>query len=186
MGRMKPAWYYQRQANEAKARSDYFENRVPTVDTTVNSRGASTTLYYRSLLLTDGTDPLIFRVNVLNSTLAILPAASAGLKDALTSTEFAIPLRSSGVKPSKANWFLGDATPSAVATAWNTRWIRYYAQTAGAHRSIPFTKSAGAFDAGDLQAAFNTLFTGSAGATKLGTNGRAFLTLETAPISINT
>lgn len=187
MGRMKPAWYYTRQAQEATARANYFANRVPSADTTVNSRGASTTLYYRSMLLTDGTDPLIFSVNVLNSTLAAVPAAQAGLLTVLGAGDFALPMRGSGVKPTMARWYKGAATPTAKNTAWGTRRIQYYDASDGSHKSIPISRATGTITPAEIQTAFNTIFNGGNKTALLGTqNGRAFLEFERTPFSTQT
>jgi hypothetical protein len=188
MGRIRPAWYYQRQAAEAQARETHFLNRTPPpAGTTVNQRGDTTQLFYRSLSLVDGTDPLIFRTDVRTATLGIVSAAQAGLKTTLANTEAALPLRGSGLVPTKLQWYKGDATPSVQRTAWNTHWTRYY-QT-NTHHSMPFSRATGSFTAHDLTTAFNALFgaTGTVRDGALGTkNGRANLTLERAPISANT
>lgn len=184
---MKPAWYYERQAQEAEARANYYRNRVPQDNASVRSR-PTTVKYYRSLLVRQGTDPTIFKVSVNNAALALVTATQAGLLDALTATETALNLRGSGVKPTKIHWYKGDASPVGRRTAWNSRYIRYY-DTAGtqSHYSMPFSRATGAFDPNDLKNAFNTLFSGSNRTTLLGAaNGRAYLELEHVPTSVDT
>lgn len=188
MGRLKPAHYYQKKATEAQARADYYRTRTaPPTGTTVNSRGAATPLYYRSMLLKAGTNPLIYSVSVDNDTLTGVSAAEAGLMTTLGAGEVALRLRGSGVKPTKLHWMRGDATPVKVRTDWNTSWTRYYSAGGGSHKSIPFSRATGVITPDELQDAFDGLF-GGAGTKRslLGTaNGRAYLEFERAPISAN-
>ncbi len=192
MGRgIKPAWYYKQQMEQAEARENYFKNRpAPVPPATVNDRGPSTTLFYRSLLLKNGTDPVIFRVNVLNATVGQsgkLGVADVGLLETLPANTMAFPTRGSGINPTKVYWQKGDTTPTRQTTDWGTKWTRYYDPTPGSSGSSPFSKASGTFDAGDLQTAFNGLF--GANGTKrslLGTeNGRAWLEYERMPVSAN-
>lgn len=182
MGRIRPAWYYQRQATEAQARATFLQNRTaPPAGTTIEQRGASTDLFYRSLLQRAGTDALIYKVSVLNSTLALVSAAQAGLMTTLASGEIALRVRGSGVKPTKLHWYKGDGTPTRQRSQWGTSWTRYYDSTAGqSHFSIPFSKATGIFDGGDLQDAFEALFgaSGSRRALLGASNGRAYVTFE--------
>jgi len=184
MGRMRPAWYYEKQAQEAKARQQYFLNRQPpAAGTTIEQRGQSTDLFYRSLTQRAGTEALIYRVSVLNSTLNLLTAAEAGLKPTLAAGEIALRLRGSGLKPSRVSWYRGTTTPTRERSAWGTSWSKYYDETGGrSHFSAPFSKVTGVFDAGDLTEQFATLF-GPSGSkrTLLGnSNGRVNLTMEQA------
>ena len=189
MGRIKPAWYYEKKAQEAEARANYYRTRTPpATGTTINSRGASTTLYYRSLLLKAGAEPLIFAVNVDNDTLANVSAAEAGLKTTLGAGEVSLRLRGSGVKPTRIHWMRGDATPTVQRTAWNTKWVKYYQAGAGSHRSVPVSEATGAITPDDIQQRFDELF-GPTGSKRglLGTaNGRAYIEFERAPISAST
>lgn len=94
MGRIKPAWYYERQKEEAEKREAYYRNRqAPPTGTTVKSRGASTDLFYRSLTQRLEAEPIIYRVGVTNDTLSRLTAAEAGLKNTLADGEIALRLR---------------------------------------------------------------------------------------------
>lgn len=184
---MRQPWYYERQAAEAQRRSDYFRNRTPpTEDRTINTRGATTDLYYRSLILLEGTDHLIYGVSVPNTTLALLPATDAGLKTTLTSGETASRIRGSGVKPTKIHWYKGRATPIRRPSAWQTSVAVYHEDNS--HKSIPFSKATGNFNADDLADAFNALFgAGGTRRTLLGTtNGRASITWEQVSISAKT
>lgn len=186
---MKPAWYYEKQATQAQARADYFRNRVPPETANIESRGASTDVYYRSLILTDGTDPLIFATQVPNTTLANLTAAQAGLLTTLPSGDVASRLRGSGVKPTKVHWYSGAANPTRRRTAWGTSVAKYYDEQAGrSHYSIPFSKATGAFTADDIRDAFLALFgPGGSKRSLLGTaNGRASITWESATTSAQT
>lgn len=179
MGRMKPAWYYERQAQEATARANYYRNRVPSVDTTVKSR-QTTSAFYRSLLNKNGTEHLFFKVAPANAAVGLISIAQAGLLTTLPVNTVAQNMRGSGLKPSKISWYKGDATPVAERTPYNTRWIRYYS-TAGtqSHFSVPFSRAAAEFDAQDLITAYQTIFTGGGRDTLLGTvNGRSQLFLE--------
>jgi len=187
MGRMRPSWYYQRQQQEAAAREAFRASYAgPPAGTTIESRGASTSLFYRSLLLQDGIDPLIFQTTVPNATLTLLPAADAGLLLTLTATDVAQRLRGSSVKPTRVAWFQGDPTPRYETSPWNTRYARYY--TRGTNKSIPFSKATGTLDANDLRTRFNALF--GAGGTRrslLGSiNGRASITFEQANLGQTT
>lgn len=182
MGRMRPAWYYERQAQEAQARATYFQNRQPPpAGTTVEQRGASTDLFYRSLLQRSGTDSLIYKVSVLDSTLSRISAVQAGLKTTLGADEVALRLRGSGLKPTRMHWYRGKTTPTRERSPWNTSWTQYYDETGGqSHFSIPLSKATGVFDGGDLLDAFEGLFgpTGTQRALLGATNGRAYVTME--------
>ena len=186
MARIRPAWYYEQQAAEANRRETYFRNRTPTPPTgTVNSRGPQTTVYYRSLLLREGTESIVFVTNVDNEALALVSAANAGLLTTAPTGSSPRPLRRSGVKPSRISWYRGDATPTRQTTAWQTSYIRYSTAGDRSHYSVPFSQASGVFDAGDLVDRFNQLFgAGGTGRTALGTaNGRASLTLERTSFS---
>lgn len=187
MGRIKKAWYYERQAAQATARENYFKNRQPPAEeTTIRSRGAMTTAYYRSLIQLDGTDHLIYSVSVSDVTISQLTLAEAGLKATLADGEVALRLRGSGMKPTKVKWYRGSATPVRRRTAWNTMSARYYAPVQGrSHFSMPFSKATGVFNADDISDAFNNLF--GAGGSKRGLlgaqNGRAYIEWESATVS---
>lgn len=188
MGRIKKAWYYQRQAQQAEARENYFKNRVPPEeDQTIETRGAMTDVFYRSLILIEGTDHLTFRTSVPNTTLNVLPATDAGLLTTLTDTSTAQRMRGSGLHPTKIHWYKGATTPTRKRTAWNTSVARYYDQAGGgqSHFSIPFSKATGVFNADDLKDQFNALF-GPGGSRRglLGSaNGRAYIEWEKATVS---
>jgi len=191
---MKPAWYYERQAAEAERRATYYRTRVPAADTTVNPRGSTSTVYYRSLTKKVGSDHIKFNLNVLDSTLLLVKPDDAGLLtaeeyNALTgAAKLSFGLRGSGVKPSRANWYRGAGTPVAKVTAWNTRYIQYSeadSDTRITHRSIPLSVKTGEFDAGDIAGVFQGIFSGTAKTTLLGAqNGRAQFTLERSPSSV--
>lgn len=185
MGRMKPAWYYQKQAQEAQARANYYLNRQPPADATVTPRGASSNAYYRSLNLALGTEPLIIKVSVLQSTLNLVSAADAGLKTTLASTESAIGRRLIRLSPSRIYWYEGDATPGVERTAYGTKYIRYYKKVENSHRSIPVSKASGAVISDDIQDRFNSLFgPGGSKLSLLGTaNGRAWLEMEKVSVT---
>lgn len=187
MGRMRPAWYLQRQTAEAVAREAYRAAYAgPAPNTTIESRGASTTVYYRSLLLQAGVDPLIFQTSVANSTLALLPVTDSGLLLTLGATDVSRPIRNSGVKPTRVAWYQGDPTPRTARSAWNTSYSRYYIP--GTNRSTPFSKATGTLDASDLRTRFNTLF-GEGGSRRslLGaSNGKASIVFEVANLGQQT
>lgn len=185
MARMKPAYYYQRKATIAQARDTYRENNPPApASGPIEGRGAATDLYYRSLSLTNGSDPLIFVVKVPTATLGLISATQLGLPTALTAGQVGLRLRGSGVKPSKVHWFAGDATPTRQSTPWGSSWAKYYADKS---YSAPFSRATGLFNASDLRDAFEALFgTGGTERALLGAaNGRAWLELEQAAISFN-
>ncbi len=188
MARMRPVYYYQRQADNAQARADYYRTRQPPPEgQAVTSRGPSTTLYYRSLILKSGTDHRFYTVNVLNDNLQRLPAADAGLLAALPAGESSSPIRNSGVRPSRIHWYSGSAAAVVRRTAWNTAWTQYYDAGQRSHYSVPFCIATGAFSADDLVAQFDLLF-GAAGSRRalLGAqNGRAYVQFEKANISSN-
>jgi hypothetical protein len=186
MGRMRPAWYYERQAQEAEARAAYYRNRVPPAgDTTIQSRGASTDLFYRSLIQLDGTDHLVYKVSVPNATLTLLPAADAGLATTAGSST-ALRLRGSGLKPTKIHWYRGRATAIRRRTAWNTSVAVYYDDQGGrSHYSTPFSQATGIFNPDDLKDKFEALF-GPSGTRRnlLGAvNGRAYIEWERVTVS---
>lgn len=187
MARRRSVAALQRELNEAQARAAYITNNPgPAVGTQVQSRGASRSLYYRSLIMGSGASRTIYTVNVLAATAAIMTPAQAGLKETLETTESTNRLRGSGVKPTRAHWYRGEATPNYVRSRYGTTYARTYVQ--GSHRSMPFSIVTGDFSADDLADSFRTLFFGSGALrSQLGAaNGRAYLEFERAPISENT
>jgi hypothetical protein len=190
MGRQRPAWYYERQAREATARENYFKNRTPTTeDTTIESRGPQTEVYYRSMIMMDATDHLIYVTQVSNRALQAVTAAEAGLKTTLGENEVASRLRGSGIKPTRIHWYRGSANPVRRSTPWGTKVARYYAEQNGrSHFSMPFSRHTGQFNADDLKDAFTDLFGpgGSKRALLGDSNGRAYISWETVSVSANT
>ena len=190
MGRMKKAWYYERQAQQATARDNYYRDRVPPESSDIESRGASTDLYYRSLIQIEGTDHVIYTVSVPNTTLAKVTASEAGLMTALGTDDVALRLRGSGMKPTKLHWYKGATTATRRRTAWNTSVARYYDTESGrSHYSIPFSRATGVFNADDLKDAFVALVgpSGSKKTTLLGAvNGRAYIEWERVTVSAQT
>lgn len=182
----KPSWYYARQAEQAQARENFYRTYTPPETSTIESRGASTEVYYRSLILMDGTDHLIFRTSVDSATLNLVSAAEAGLMTSLASGDTAQRMKGSGLKPTRIQWYRGAATASRRRTAWNTSVARYYDTTGGrSHFSIPFSRATGVFNADDLTDQFQTLFgPGGTKRTLLGAvNGRAAIRWESATVS---
>ena len=189
MARMRPAWYYERQAQEAQRRADYFRNQTPPVeDTTIESRGQMTPVYYRSLIQMEGTNHLNYKTSVRTSTLALVSAAKAGLLTALPEGETSTNLKGSGVTPTKIHWYKGRATPIRRRSAWQTSVAIYHEE--GSHRSMPFSIASGNFDANDVKEAFDGVFgtaQGNLRTTLLGAqNGRAHITWETVRVSAQT
>ena len=186
MARVRPSWYYERQAAEAQRREDFLRTYAgPAQGTTVQSRGPTTTLYYRSLVQKVGSERLLYAVNVDNDTLTQVPAVDAGLLTAPGAGQVGLRLKGSGVKPSRIHWYRGDSAPQYVTSRYGTRYVRNY--VAGSNRSIPFSVATGDFSADDLNDQFQILF-GSGGTRRalLGaSNGRAYVELERAPISAN-
>lgn len=183
MGKLKPLWQLQRQLQNRQARQNYYQNyQGPPADTSLTQQGAATTLYYRSLFLTDGSDHLIFSTSVFNSTLSKINAGQAGLLTTLPANSTAPSLRRAPIKPTKVHWYMGKANPIYKTSPWGSSWAQYYDTQGGkSHYSIPFSKASGVFDAGDLMAAFRAIFSpsGSPNTTLLGAkNGRAWLELE--------
>lgn len=189
MGRIKPTWYYERQAQQAEARENFYRNRVPPEQTDIESRGAQTDVFYRSMLLLEGTDHLIFSTTVPTDTINQVTAAEAGLLTTLASGDVATRMKGSGVKPTRIHWYRGSTNPVRRRTAWNTSVARYYDTAGGrSHFSIPFSRATGNFGPDDLNDAFRAMF-GSGGSKRnlLGTaNGRAYIRWETATVSAQT
>lgn len=186
MARRRPSYELQRELQQAEARETFIRNyQGPAPDTVVNSRGPATTLYYRSLVMEQGADRSIYPVNVLNSTLLLVPAADAGLLTTIPSGQTPQRLRGSGLKPSRAHWYTGRANATYVNSRYGTSYVRAY--EAGSHRSIPFSVDTGAFTANDLSDQFQLLFgpSGTRRALLGAQNGRAYLELERAPVSAN-
>lgn len=185
----KPSWYYARQAQQAEARENFFRNRVPPESSTIESKGPATEVYYRSLLLNDGTNPLIFRTSVDNVTLNLVTAGEAGLMTTLGADDIALPLRGSGVRPTRVQWYRGTTTPVRRRTDWGTSVARYYDTQGGrSHFSIPFSRASGAFQSDEILAAFTGLFGpgGSKRGVLGGSNGRAAIQWERAVVSAQT
>lgn len=189
MGRRKPAWFYERQAKEATARENYYKNFTPPAeDTTIKDRGSQTEVFYRSMIQISGTNHLIYVTQVPATTLSKVSAAEAGLKTTLESTETALRLRGSGVKPTRIHWYQGAANPVRKSTPWGTKVARYYDTGAEqSHYSVPFSRATGVFDSNDIKTAFNALF--GPGGSKRGLlgakNGRAYLDWEHVAVSAN-
>lgn len=181
-----PAWRHRREARQADNRETFFETyEGPPEDAPVRSRGASAQRFYRSLILRAGTDPVVYKVNVPNATLGVVPDTLSGLLAVAPENTTPQGLRGTGIKVSRASWYQGDASPRRVRSRWNTSYTRSY--VAGSHRSIPLSEPAGLITVEDITDRFNALFNDPARrAALLGTNGRATLELERVPISVNT
>lgn len=177
MARRPSAAELERRAARARARESFVRPPRPA-GTAVQQRGATSEFFYRSLLRkSDATTHQLFSVNVEDTTItAFGGAANAGLladpgADTVLNTRRTI-------KPTRAHWYRGRATPISQVSPWGSGWTQYYDNDT--HRSVPFSRVTGAFDARDLKTAFNTLFGegGSARGLLGGVNGRAYLDLE--------
>lgn len=185
MGRIKPAYYYERQLAITNARDTYLRNNPPPVNPgPIASRGATVDRFYRSMTLLSGAAPIIFGVKVPVATETLVTAAQLGLMTVLGAGEVALRLRGSGVKPSKICWYAGDTTPTRESSPWGSKWNKYYADK---HYSAPFSRASGTVTATELRQAFEALFgTGGSKRGLLGpANGRAWLELESAPGSFS-
>lgn len=186
MGRIKPAWYYEKQATEAKAREEFYRNRKPTDSTTVKKRSRRS-MFYRSLFLKNGAEASYLKVSVSEAALTLLTEESSGLLAELPDKKFAYPIRGTGIKPTMISWYKGAATATAKKTTWGSRWIQYYDKTGDqSHYSLPFSLKTGDVTASALQAGFDGLFNSKDGSKKnlLGDdNGRAWMDLESVPLS---
>jgi hypothetical protein len=189
MGRIRPAWEYEKLAGERKRREDYLKNKPRSTNAVVQGR-KEVTRFYRSALLKTGTEHDLFRIRVDEAALNLLGAGrvpSLGLlENAPAGPAGQVPqrLRGSGLKPSRLHWYKGTTTPAATTTPWGTRVLRYYdKQGQRSHYSAPVSKATGAFTLADIVSAFNTI-TATDPATLLGAeNGRAWLDLETVAIA---
>lgn len=184
MGR-KPAWYLERQLQEAQARENYYKNYVPPESGAVQQRD-KTTAYYRSLNIKAGTEHIAFKIEVGTTSLtAIGGVAACGLLANPEADTAPLPARNN-VKPSRITWYAGKATPTVGRTEWNTRKVTYYDKVGDqSHFSVPVSKATGAFTSQDLISTFNGLF-GASGSKRslLGAkNGRAWIDLEEFTIS---
>lgn len=190
MGRIKPAWEYEKLAAERKRREDYLKNKPRSTNAVVQGR-KEVTRYYRSVLLKTGAgEHDLFRVRVDEAALTLLGAGrtpSLGLLETEPvgpTAPVAQRLRGSGLKVSRIHWYKGQQTPSASTTPWGTRVARYYdRQGSRSHYSAPISKSSGAIAISDIMDAFKTI-TNTNTADLLGVeNGRAWLDLETVAIA---
>jgi hypothetical protein len=187
--------YYERQAEEAKKRETYFRTRPPRpANSTVVQREPTVSVLYRSMLIKQDGDPAIFSVDVDSQALAdVGGTAKCGLLAALPTPEAGstaqntpLRLRGSGMKPTRAHWYKGVATPTVAQSKWGTNWTKYYETKS--HKSVPMSTPSGTTVAIDqIRALFDAIFTTTVdGATKanttlLGTkNGRAYLEFERA------
>jgi hypothetical protein len=184
--------YYERQAEEAKKRETYMRNRPPRpVGATVTQKGGTTTTFYRSMLIKQGSSPAIFSVDVLTTSLdAVGGATACGLlatmpTDAGTQNT-PLRVRGSGMKPSRAHWYKGVASPSVRQSKWGTNWTKYYDNNS--HQSVPLSDATGTVVAiADVQTVFNSIFSGATKTQLLGTkNGRAYLEFERVSLSSRT
>jgi hypothetical protein len=188
MGRIRPAWEYEKLAGERKRREDYLKNKPRSTNAVVQGR-KEVSRFYRSALLKDGTNHELYKIRVDEAALTLLGAGrtpSLGLLTTVPDGEIAMRLRGSGLTPSRLHWYKGTATPAATTTPWGTRVLRYYdKQGSRSHYSAPVSKATGAFTLADVISAFNTI-TATDPATLLGAeNGRAWLDLETVAIAIS-
>ena len=187
--------YYERQAEEAKKRETYMRTRPPRPETTVvKQRGATTEAFYRSMLIKQGSDPAIFSVDVLASSLAAVGGPSAcGLLEAMpaatagsTAQNTPLRVRGSGMKPSRAHWYKGMATPTVKQSRWGTNWTKYYDNDS--HQSVPMSDLTGSsISPAKVQSVFDAIFKGATKTQLLGTkNGRAYLEFERISYSSRT
>lgn len=195
---MKPAWYYDRQAKEAAARETYFRNKPRTTRAagTAIAQKDTVTRFYRSLFLLDGTEHRQFRVDVDSSALTKIGGETiAGLTAVGEAGKLILSVREN-LKPTRATWYSGKASPTVAVTAWGSVWTKYYDTTgtgadARSSYSMPLSSVAATFDSKDIITKFNGIFQAAAGTggntTLLGAkNGRASLSLEKVSTATNT
>lgn len=196
MARRRSSADYEKKAADAKARENYYRTRParPKAGNTLTAKDA-TTLIYRSLFLIFTTVPgddtskdhLPFKVEAGNKALAKVPANTVGLSG-INATginiSLARPIRGSGIKPSKINWYNGAANPTIRTTAYGTKWAQYYDNAEGeaqSNFSLPVCRAAGSFGIADIVTSFKTIFSDANKTGLLGAkNGRAELDLEYA------
>lgn len=183
MARLPSAAELQRRTNARLARETAINTRRAAgrpAGATVNRRGPNTQVYYRSLFRkTSATDHVIYGIKEPTANLTAVGGASAvGLKTELAVGEMSMGSTRREVRPTRAFWYQGDASPTVQRTDWGTSWSRSY--QAGSHASVPLSKATGAYDAADMRTLFGALFgPGGTARAQLGTgNGLVYLRLE--------
>jgi hypothetical protein len=141
MGRRKPAWQQQREADVAKAREQYYATRPHTTSTTVKVRATDKAVYTSMNVIRGGTHAL-FQVPISKASRDFFGGYTAlGLQDPATVTDPVTSAPGGRFKPSKVLAREGIATPTAHITPWNSRVIKYTTSTTGteqANFSAPF------------------------------------------------
>lgn len=185
MARIKPSYYYERQADEAKKREVYYRTpRPPKAANTAVKQRENDKIYYRSLNQKVGNDSIVYGIFVTKAALALVTPAQAGLLLVKPTTAGVVVLeRPQGFFPSVAKWYKGVATPSYVTTKYQTSYPRYVDKSATGQSSfsMPISVETGEVTAQKVEAAYEAIFNpaGVANTTLLGAkNGRASLTLE--------
>jgi hypothetical protein len=185
MARIKPSYYYERQAEEAKKREVYYRTpRPPKPTNTAVKQRENDKIFYRSLNQKIGTDSIVYGIFVTRAALALVTPAQAGLLLVEPTTAGVVVLnRPRGFFPSVAKWYKGVATPSYVQTKYQTSYPRYSEKntTGQSSFSMPISVETGEVTAAKVEAAYKAIFNpgGTANVTLLGAkNGRASLTLE--------
>lgn len=192
MSRRTPSYILQRQADQARAREDYFNNRNSNPDT-FNANVESlprTRVGYRSHLVSIGSTPGPAQLSVTASQSAVKWFEGVADTGNLTNANTRLGLEyddlseyfpAKGFKPAKIKASLGG-TPRAVSTAWGTRYIAYTRSADGSARNsytAPISVRAGAvITIEDLQTAATAIAQVAAIAQQIGTNGRLWIDPE--------
>lgn len=161
MGRIKPAWQQQREADLAKAREQYYATRTRSTATTVRSRKMRQAVY-SSLNIKDAGASVLIRVPVSVPSFTFFGQFTGlGLQDPATVTDPVIGEPRGKFTPSKVEASLGVATPTASLTPWGSRVIRYTPTTTGdaqANYSAPFSTGATTPTPDTLDTKANTIY----------------------------
>lgn len=161
MGRRKPAWKQQKEADIAKAREQYYATRTRSSATTVNVRATVKAVYTSMNILKGGTHAL-FDVPITKASRDYFGGyAALGLLDPATVTDpVTVPPRGR-FTPAKVFAREGVTTPTAHTTPWGSRVLKYTPAatgTAQSNYSAPFATGTAAPTSDTLDTKATTVF----------------------------
>lgn len=200
MARRTPSWRLQQQADQARAREAYYASRNSSEDTfnsTVESR-PRIRVGYRSLNQKVGATPDHAQLSIQASESAVKwfegvaetgDLSSANTRLGLEYDDLTDFIAIDGFSASKLHAVLGATTPTAVRTAWGTRYIKYTADGSGNSRSsytAPLSDKTGAFTAADLASAAQLIADITSIRQAIKENGRMWFEPEEEAYVLNT
>lgn len=187
MGRRKPAWLQQKEADIAKAREQYYASKQHSNSTTVASRPINTAVY-KSLLIQKAGTAAAFEVKISKHAQDFFGGLSAlGLVAVSQDATDVISSKPRGFKPAQVHAMVGGTTPTAHVTAWGSRVIKYSAATAGtsqAYYQAPISSGDNSPTQAEIQTKASTIFNAKKGELGNQDYARFYVTPEVSSISL--